>query len=206
MEIDLLLTTLNKHHNRVSMHGLHRKVLEVQAEAIGIPLNIIEVPEKPSMEEYNSLMMGKIEWLKSKGYTQTVFGDIFLEDLKRYREQMLLPYGIKAIFPLWKIDTKQLIHEFIDVGFKAIIICIDTLKLDMSFLGKELSLELIDRLPKDVDPCGENGEFHTFCFDGPIFKNPVPFEIGEKVFRDYDNPLDKKNSITFGFCDIKLKD
>ncbi|MEM7484243.1 MAG: diphthine--ammonia ligase [Bacteroidota bacterium] len=205
LEVNLLLTTLNKHHNRVSMHGLHREVLEAQARAVGIPLDILEVPEKPSMEEYNVLMKNKVLNLKSRGYTQTVFGDIFLEDLKQYREAMLRPLGIEPIFPIWQKDTKALIHEFLGLGFKAVIVCINNSKLDASFLGKELSLELVEKFPEDVDPCGENGEFHTFCFDGPIFKNPVAFEVGEKVFRDYDNPSDKKSSITFGFCDIKLK-
>ncbi|UII77277.1 diphthine--ammonia ligase [Flagellimonas sp. HMM57] len=205
VEIDLLLTTLNKHHNRVSMHGLHREVLEAQAKAIGTPLDILEVPENPSMDEYNALMKNKVLDLKSRGYTQTVFGDIFLDDLKQYREDMLQPLGIEPIFPIWKKDTKALIHEFIELGFKAVIVCINNSKLNASFLGKELSVELVEKFPEDIDPCGENGEFHTFCFDGPIFQTPVPFEIGEKVFRDYDNPSDIKNSITFGFCDIKLK-
>lgn len=205
LEIDCLLTTVNSHYNRVSMHGLCKKVLEAQAHAIGIPLDILEVPEKPSMEEYNALMKDKILHLKSDGYIQTVFGDIFLEDLKQYREKMLSPYGIKAIFPLWKRDTKQLIVEFLDLGFKAVIVCINNSKLKASFLGRELSLELINQLPEDVDPCGENGEFHTFCFDGPIFKNPIAFELGEKVYKTYDDPSNKTKSIKFGFCDIRLK-
>lgn len=205
LEIDCLLTTVNSHYNRVSMHGLRKKVLEAQADAVGIPLDILEVPETPSMEEYNILMKNKINQLKAAGYTQTVFGDIFLEDLKQYREKMLSPYRIKAIFPLWKKDTKALIHEFLKLGFKAVIICINNSKLEASFLGRQLSLELINQLPEDVDPCGENGEFHTFCFDGPIFKYPIAFELGEKVYKTYDDPSNKTKSIKFGFCDIRLK-
>ncbi|UII81211.1 diphthine--ammonia ligase [Flagellimonas sp. CMM7] len=205
LEIDCLLTTVNSHYNRVSMHGLRKEVLEAQAAEIGIPLDILEVPENPSMEEYNGLMGDKIKQLKAVGYTQTVFGDIFLEDLKQYREQMLAKYDIKAIFPLWKRDTKDLIHEFLELGFKAVIVCINSSKLDTSFLGKELSLELINQLPEDVDPCGEHGEFHTFCFDGPIFTNPIAFEVGEKVYKTYDDPSDKTKNIKFGFCDITLK-
>lgn len=205
LEIDRLLTTVNSHYNRVSMHGLPREVLEAQAAQTGIPLDILEVPENPSMEQYNGLMRDKIKQLKAAGYTQTVFGDIFLEDLKQYREQMLSKYDIKAIFPLWKRDTKDLIHEFLELGFRAVIVCINNSKLDESFLGKELSLELINQLPEDVDPCGENGEFHTFCFDGPIFTNPIAFEIGEKVYKMYDDPSDKTKNIKFGFCDILLK-
>ncbi len=204
-QIDCLLTTVNSHYNRVSMHGLRREVLETQAKAIGIPLDILEVPESPSMDEYNALMGNKIKDLKSQGYTHTAFGDIFLEDLKIYREKMLSSVGIQTIFPIWKRDTRELLEEFFELGFRAVIVCINNSKLDASFLGKELSLELIDQFPKDVDPCGENGEFHTFCFDGPIFEKLIEFEIGEKVFKTYNNPSDKNNTIKFGFCDIQLK-
>jgi uncharacterized protein (TIGR00290 family) len=168
-EIDRLLTTVNAHYNRVSMHGLPRKVLEAQAAAVGIPLDILEVPEKPSMEQYNELMRTTVTQLRSEGYTHTGFGDIFLEDLKQYREEMLNPYGLTTLFPLWKKDTKQLMEEFLGLGFRAVIICINNSKLDASFLGQELSQELLNKFPSDVDPCGENGEYHTFCFDGPIF-------------------------------------
>ncbi|PRX57310.1 diphthine--ammonia ligase [Flagellimonas meridianipacifica] len=202
--IDRLLTTVNGHYNRVSMHGLRKDVLEAQVEAIGISLDILQVPENPSMEEYNSLMKSKVSELKSAGYTHTVFGDIFLEDLKKYREDMLRPFGIQPIFPIWKKDTKVLLQEFLELGFKAVIVCINNSKLDKSFLGKELSLELMDALPKDVDPCGENGEFHTFCFDGPIFQYPVAFEVGEQIFKTYNNPSDSSKSIQFGFSDILL--
>lgn len=203
--VDLLLTTINAHYNRVSMHGLPINILEAQVKAIGIPLDILEVPENPSMEDYNNLMGAKMEQLKSEGYTHAAFGDIFLEDLKVYREQMLASVGIETLFPIWKRDTRKLLEEFFRLGFRAVIVCINNSKLDVSFLGQELSPELLDRLPKDVDPCGENGEFHTFCFDGPIFKHPIAFELGEKVYKTYDNPSDKENSIRFGFCDIVLK-
>ncbi|MGW9684956.1 Dph6-related ATP pyrophosphatase [Flagellimonas sp. 2504JD1-5] len=203
--VDRLLTTVNAHYDRVSMHGLRREVLETQAKAVGIPLDILEVPESPSMEEYSTLMGNKIEDLKSRGYTHTAFGDIFLEDLKAYREQMLSSVGIQTIFPIWKRDTRELLEEFFDLGFRAVIVCINNSKLDASFLGKKLSPELIDQFPKDVDPCGENGEFHTFCFDGPIFRHPIAFELGETIFRVYDNPSDKKNPIKFGFRDVLLK-
>ncbi|MFS4454880.1 ATP-binding protein [Maribacter sp. 2304DJ31-5] len=204
-KIDRLLTTINAHYNRVSMHGLRKEVLEAQTAAIGIPLDILEVPENPSMEDYNILMGHKMEQLKSAGYSHTVFGDIFLEDLKKYREQMLSPHNIKAIFPIWKKDTRLLIQEFLALGFRAVIVCIDNSKLENSFLGQELSLELIDKLPQNVDSCGENGEFHTFCFDGPIFNAPIAHEIGPTIFKTYDNPSDKKNPIQFGFCDVVLK-
>ncbi|MEM9362418.1 MAG: diphthine--ammonia ligase [Bacteroidota bacterium] len=203
--IERLLTTVNGHYNRVSMHGLQRSVLEAQAEAIGIPLDILEVPENPSMVEYNALMENKVLELKAEGYTHTVFGDIFLEDLKQYRENMLRPLGIEPIFPIWKKDTEALLQEFLELGFRAVVICINNSKLNKSFLGKELSMEFLNSLPKDVDPCGENGEFHSFCFDGPIFKYPVAFELGEQTFRAYKDPSDKDEKIQFGFCDILLQ-
>ncbi|MFS4466614.1 diphthine--ammonia ligase [Maribacter sp. 2210JD10-5] len=205
-KIDRLLTTVNSHYDRVSMHGLSRKVLEAQAAATAISLDVLEVPENPTMEEYNSLMTAKIKTLKESGYTHTAFGDIFLEDLKEYRENMLSALHVKAVFPIWKRDTRQLIGEFLKLGFKAVIVCIDNTKINASFLGKTITQELIDALPDTVDPCGENGEFHTFCFDGPIFKAPIAYEIGEHVFRTYDNPSDKSKSIRFGFCDVLLKE
>ncbi len=203
--IDRLLTTMNQHYNRVSMHGLRREVLEAQTASIGIPLDVIEVPEKPSMEAYNSLMETKTKELVSEGYTHAAFGDIFLEDLKQYREKMLATHNIQCIFPIWKRDTRELFMEFLELGFKTVIVCINNSKLDESFLGAELNEALLNKLPADVDPCGENGEFHTFCFDGPIFDYPIDFEIGDSVFRTYDDPSDKENSIRFGFCDILLK-
>lgn len=203
--IDQLLTTVNAHYNRVSMHGLRREVLEAQTAALGIPLDIVEVPEKPSMETYNALMETKIKGLVSEGYTHAAFGDIFLEDLKEYREKMLAPHNIQCVYPIWKRDTTELLLEFLDLGFKSVIICINNAKLDEAFLGAELSRELLKELSPDVDPCGENGEFHTFCFDGPIFDHPLAIEKGEKVFKTYDDPSDKSNNICFGFLDVQLK-
>lgn len=204
-KVDRLLTTVNSHYNRVSMHGLRKEVLEAQAKAIGISLDILYVPENPSMEDYNALMKIKTQELVSEGYQDTIFGDIFLEDLKVYRENMLAPFGIKCHFPLWKRNTKELIEEFFHLGFRAVIVCLDNTKLDESLLGAELTPELINKLPQNVDPCGENGEFHTFCFDGPIFNYPIEFNLGEKKFHTYKNPSNKEKDIVFGFCDILLE-
>ncbi|MEX0362781.1 MAG: ATP-binding protein [Allomuricauda sp.] len=203
--VDRLLTTVNSHYNRVSMHGLPRPVLEAQTVAIDIPLDIVEVPEKPSMETYNELMTQKMQQMVADGYTHAAFGDIFLEDLKVYREKLLATQGIQAVFPIWKRDTRELYMEFLEKGFRTVIVCINNDLLEESFLGAELSLDLLEQFPKNVDPCGENGEFHTFCFDGPIFNHPISFEIGEKVFRTYDNPSDTSKPIQFGFCDILLQ-
>ena len=198
-QVDYLLTSVNAHHNRVIMHGLRVILLQQQLNAIGIPNGVIELPEHPTNEEYEKLMRKKVQQLKTEGFEHAAFGDIFLEDLKEYREQRLLKLNIKALFPLWKKDTKQLIHEFIDLGFKTVVVCVNAALLDKSFAGRTIDRDFLNDLPEDVDPCGENGEFHTFCYDGPIFKYPVKFSIGETVFREYQHGQMKSG---FWFCDL----
>ncbi len=207
LNIDKLLTSINTHHNRVSMHGLRRELLEQQARSIGLPLDTIELPEEPTMEEYNMEMQKTVKKFQSKGYTNCGFGDIFLEDLRMYREKQLQPFNIACLFPLWKRDTKELINEFLDLGFKAVVICIKSELLDVSFLGRQINQRFLNDLPSNVDPCGENGEFHTFCFDGPLFTKPIAFTIGKQVYREYENPKQgdnakNANNIGFWFCDL----
>lgn len=205
LNIDLLLTTISPELSRVSMHGIRREVLEAQTGALGIPLEILELPEDLTMQQYNEKMSGRLEKLKSRHYTHAVFGDIFLEDLRQYREKMLSPYNIKPVFPLWKKDTNALIRDFLRLGYKSVIVCVNTSRLNESFLGMELSEKLVEKLPGDVDPCGENGEFHTLCFDGPIFSKPLNIVAGEKVFRTYKSPSGQNEDVVFGFCDLMLK-
>lgn len=205
--VERLLIAMNAHHNRVSMHGLRRELLEQQIESLGITATTIELPEEPTMQEYQQIMNSTVEKLKTDGFTDCAFGDIYLEDLRNYREEQLKPFGIKCHFPLWKRDNKKIISEFLDLGFKAIVICIKSDLLDESFVGRELDEQFINDLPQNVDPCGENGEFHTFCYAGPIFTKPVEFTIGEKVFKEYnapkgDNQLDDNHKISFWFCDL----
>ena len=197
--VNYLLTSVNAFHKRVSMHGLRTELLQKQVNAIGIPSGVIELPEHPTNEEYKELMREKVQQLKTDGFEYAAFGDIFLEDLKEYREQQLQQLNIKALFPLWKKDTKQLIHEFIDLGFKTIVVCVNADLLDKSFAGRIIDNDFMNDLPEGVDPCGENGEFHTFCFDGPIFKYPVRFSVGETVFREYQHGQLKSG---FWFCDL----
>ncbi|MCO6149534.1 diphthine--ammonia ligase [Flavobacterium sp. NRK1] len=197
--VDYLLTSVNSHYNRVSMHGLRKELLEKQVQAVGIPGTNIELLEQPTNAEYETIMKGKVENLLTEGYEYAAFGDIFLEDLKTYRENQLKPFGIKTVFPLWKKDTKKLMSQFIDLGFKAITVCIDGSKLDKSFAGRIIDHDFINDLPKDVDICGENGEFHTFCFDGPYFKKPVNFTKGEIIMREYNTKGFKSK---FWFCDL----
>lgn len=193
--VDELITTVNSHYNRVSMHGLRKELLEAQTKALKIPASLIELPEMPSMEIYEQQMLETTSRLKKEGFTHTAFGDIFLEDLRTYRENQLAKQGIKAIFPLWKRDTKALLSEFLELGFKTIIVCANSKYFGEDFVGTVIDENFINNLPEGVDPCGENGEFHTFCFDGPIFNQPIPFTIGEKVYRVYNTPKTDNDSV-----------
>ncbi len=183
-----LLTNINNEFRRISMHGVREELLEHQANAIGIPLQKLVLDDQPSMVEYEKQMMRTINQLQYEGFTHSVFGDIFLEDLKKYRETQLTKASMNAVFPLWKRDTTELIREFIDLGFKAIIVCINEKYLDKRFCGRILDESFITDLPENVDACGENGEFHTFVFNGPIFKHPVAFTKGEIIYRKYAAP------------------
>lgn len=205
-----LITTVNTHFNRVTMHGLRLELLTAQTEALGIKSSVIELPEMPSMDTYEDIMLKAVSALKDDNFTHSAFGDIYLEDLKVYRENQLATQNIKTVFPLWKRDTKQLITEFLALGFKTIVVCANSKYFDQDFVGTIIDENFIDNLPEGVDPCGENGEFHTFCFDGPIFKNPISFTIGEKVYREYNAPKTDDNSVcksdaeTYGvwYCDL----
>ena len=179
--------------------------MEAQIKALGIPCNTVELPENPDMETYGNLMKESVQNLKAQGYTTAGFGDIFLEDLREYREKQLNELGIDCVFPLWKRDTKEIMEEFLSLGFKAIVICINSQLLDESFVGRELDASFLRDLPDNVDPCGENGEFHSFCFDGPIFKHPVAFKMGEKTYREYPSPDENEPDYGYWFCDLLLK-
>jgi len=209
--IEKLLTNINGNHRRISMHGVREELLELQAEAIGLPLQKIILPEEPSMQEYENKMKETLEELQKENFTHAFFGDIFLEDLKKYREEQLSKVGISCIFPLWKRDTVELMHEFIDLGFKTILVCTNADLLPQEFAGRIINKDFLKDLPKNVDACGENGEFHTFVFDGPIFKKSVPVKVGEKIFREYKGPKDETDNcfikkpaapIGFWFCDL----
>ncbi|MBD0778764.1 diphthine--ammonia ligase [Maribacter sp. ANRC-HE7] len=198
-EVEYILTTVNAHYNRVSMHGLRRDLLEQQLQSIGIANGVVALPETPSNNDYEELMGRTVRQLKTDGFEYAAFGDIFLDDLRTYREQQLEKVGVKTVFPLWKKDTGQLIHEFLDKGFKTIVVCVNADLLDASFAGRIIDEDFINDLPEGVDPCGENGEFHTFCFDAPYFECPVRFTIGEKVYKEYKNGGTTNG---FWFCDL----
>jgi uncharacterized protein (TIGR00290 family) len=181
-EVTLLFSTVTEGFNRTSIHGVREELLEAQAASIGIPLQKIRIPEQCSNEQYGSIMEKELASMKSQGIDHIAFGDLFLEDVRRYREEMLIPTGITPIFPLWGINTTELIHRFLSLGFRTITTCVDLTRLPENFSGREIDNEFLAELPAEVDPCGENGEFHSFVFDGPIFKKPIQFEIGQKKF------------------------
>lgn len=206
-DVTQLITTVNRHHDRVTMHGLRKELLLSQTKSLGIEASIIELPEQPSMAIYEKTMLETVLKLKSEGYTHSAFGDIFLEDLRDYRDKQLQAHDIKTVYPLWKKDTTTLLHRFLDLGFKTVIVAASAKYFNDDFVGTTIDKDFIKHLPKGVDPCGENGEFHTFCYDGPIFKHPIDFSIGEKMYREYDTPKTKASSSAngktgFWFCDL----
>jgi len=186
-----LLTTVTEGYERISMHGVRRELLERQAQSIGLPLHEVRIPPQCVNPIYEARMEEALRVYLEQGVRTVAFGDIFLEDLRAYRERNLARIGMSAIFPIWKRDTRELIRSFHADRFRAVAVCVDGKVLDSSFAGRELDDSFFRDLPPRADPCGENGEFHTFVFDGPIFRSPIPVRTGEIVNRD-----------GFIFCDI----
>jgi uncharacterized protein (TIGR00290 family) len=189
--VTALLTTVTEENDRISMHGVRRVLLERQAESVGLPLHAVLIPPQCVNTTYEARMKEALSEHLARGVQRVAFGDIFLEDLRIYRQRNLAQLGMEALFPIWKRDTRELAREFVRLGFRAIAVCVDPRVLDPSFAGRLLDESFFAGLPPGVDPCGENGEFHTFVFDGPIFQKPIHFLIGEKVTRD-----------GFCFCDL----
>ena len=184
LEISALLTTLTEEYGRVSIHGVNEILLDQQANAVGLELEKLFIPKNCSNEDYECLMRRMLEKYSEKGVSATVFGDIFLENLRKHRTEKLSLINMDALFPLWGQDTGELAEEFIALGFKAIITCVDTKFLDRKFTGREFDRKFLSELPDSVDPCGENGEFHTFVCDGPIFREPIPYRKGQILLRE----------------------
>ncbi len=179
-----LLTTVTGGYDRVSMHGVRRELLHAQARSLGLPLQEVVISQKSDHEEYAQKMAAVMTSFKNNGVSHVAFADLFLEDVRQYRVDNLVKVGMEPVFPLWKIPTPELAQRFINLGFKTIITCVDTEQLPAEFSGRDFDQSFLDDLPPTVDPCGENGEFHSFAYDGPIFKEPVRFEKGEIVLRD----------------------
>lgn len=179
-----LFTTVNKDYERVAMHSTRQVLLEKQADALGLPLEIVYIPANCSNEIYAASMESLVQKAIASGVEAIGFGDLFLQDIRNYREQLLAKSGIEPVFPLWQIPTHQLAQEMASLGFEAILTCIDPSKLPTSFAGRNFNSQTIRDFPKDVDPCGENGEFHTFVYSSPNFNNQIPVTVGEVVERD----------------------
>lgn len=195
-DVKYLLTTINDKFKRISMHGVREELLDKQAESIGIPLLKVRVTGGTN-NEYENQMETVLLKAKSEGINNVIFGDIFLEDLRIYREANLAKVGMKGIFPIWKTDTINLIGDFISQQFKAVLSCANNEYLGEEWAGREIDKSFIEQLPAIVDPCGENGEYHTFCYDGPLFKKKISFTVGEKVYKALD-----MTTKGFWFCDL----
>ena len=180
-----LLTTLNEAFDRVAMHAVRRSLLEAQAEAVGLPLHAVGLPWPCPNEEYERRMGDAVARFVADGFTHVAFGDLFLDDVRSYRESRLANTGLTPLFPLWKIKpTADLAREMIAGGLRAVLTCVDPRKLPSSFAGRAFDLALLAELPPEVDPCGENGEFHSFVSDGPMFRHPIAARVGDVVERD----------------------
>lgn len=189
-----LLTTTNAQFDRVAMHGVRREVLEAQARAAGLPLHVVPLPWPCSNEDYERLMGDAVAGFVRDGFTHVAFGDLFLDDVRRYREERLAGTGLTPLFPLWRLSsTADLAREMIAGGLRATLSTVDPRVLDVSFAGRTFDHALLADLPSTVDPCGENGEFHSCVWDGPMFAQPLPVSVHETVTRD-----------GFAFADIRL--
>jgi len=184
IEIGGLLTTMNEQFDRVAMHSVRRRLLEAQASAAAVPLRTVPLPWPCSNEQYEQRMRAAVSQAVDEGFTHVAFGDLFLEDVRRYREEKLAGTGLTPLFPIWGIPTDQLAMTMVTSGLRSVLTCINPKHLDRSFAGRQFDRALLDDLPAGVDKCGERGEFHSFAWDGPMFKRPVDIEVGEVVDRD----------------------
>ena len=186
-----LLTTVTRDYDRISMHGVRRVLLEKQAASVGLPLYQVFISKEATNEEYEMKMVEAFSVYREHGINSIVFGDLFLADIRTYRDEFLAKHNLRGIYPVWQRNTTEFIQEFIELGFKAVVTCVDSKALDQSFAGRIIDHAFLASLPANVDPCGENGEFHTFVYDGPNFAQPVEFSVGETISRD-----------GFWFCDL----
>lgn len=208
-EVKYLLTTINDTFKRISMHGVREELLDIQTDAIGIPLLKVKVSEG-SNAEYEKQMEATLLKVQAEGIRHVVFGDIYLEDLRNYRENNLKKLGMQGVFPLWKMNTKDLIHDFLSLQFKTITCCINDGYLAEEWVGREIDTSFVNQLPSGVDPCGEDGEYHTFCYDGPLFKKKINFIKGEKVYKALEIKTAENDCVLpaesltkgFWFCDL----
>lgn len=190
-EIAALLTTITAGYDRISMHGVRRTLLEQQAASLGLPLQKAFIPSSCTNAQYEATMRAVLTHYQAQGVNACAFGDLFLRDIRAYRERNLAAIGMKALFPVWERDTTEFIRTFIDLGFKAVVTCVDPKALPPTFAGRVIDESFLRDLPPGVDPCGENGEFHSFVYAGPLFREEVKVAVGQVVLRD-----------GFYFCDL----
>lgn len=191
-EIAALLTTVTEGFDRISMHGVRRELLDLQAGSLGIPLRKIMIPQDCTNAIYEERMREDLSQIKAQGISKIAFGDLFLRDVRQYRDERLAQAGMTGLYPIWMRDTAELVRTFIGLGFKALLACVDTQQIDAEFAGREIDLQLLRDLPDGADPCGENGEYHSFVYAGPIFNKPIACKTGDRVMR----------AERFNYCDI----
>lgn len=204
-EIVALLTTVNRETRCSTMHGIPLPLLQVQADSIGFPLHVVDLTPKGNMEDYGTAMSQAVEHFKALGVTHFIFGDIFLHDVRKYREQQLARYGIEVVEPLWGKTSEEVMEDFLVSGLRTVIVTTMADNLGAEAIGREIDRDFIVSLPDGIDPNGENGEYHTFCYDGPIFRYPIPFRLGEPFSQSYDIRLDDGtvNTYSYWFADLK---
>lgn len=198
-DIVALLTTINSDSKRSTMHAIPASLLQKQADSIGIPLYVVNLLPNGEMQGYEEAMTDTVNHFLSQGVTHFLFGDIFLHDVKTYRERQLNPYGITVVEPLWGKSSPEIMDEFLASGLQTIIVTTMAEVLDESYIGKLIDKELVDRLPETADVCGENGEYHTFCYDGPIFKYPVAYTLGNPEYRTYPVKMEDGSEKEFSY-------
>ncbi|HUQ79499.1 MAG TPA: hypothetical protein VM076_00100 [Gemmatimonadaceae bacterium] len=191
VDVQVLLTTVTDEYDRISMHGVRRSLLEDQAAALGIPLHIVRIPPAATNDQYEAAMRDALGELRSSGIEAMAFGDLFLVDVRAYRERLLNGSGIEPLFPIWGRPTAVLARTFVHDEFRAVLVCVDPRQIDVSHCGAEFDQSLLEALPASADPCGENGEFHTFVYDGPMFGRPIEAQRGDVVEKG-----------GFVFCDL----
>ena len=208
LRVEALVTTVSESTGRITMHGVPRTLLQQQAASVQLPLHEINLPDSGGMSAYETAISHTNQLLRHEGFDQAISGDLFLEDLKAFREQLYAKDQLQTLFPLWKKDTRTLLRNFIDLGFKAIVVCTNDAFLDKSFCGRLIDDSFLNDLPPGVDVCGEHGEYHSFVFDGPMFSSPIHFHTGDLVYRTYPAPTtndcftDPQPAAGFYFCDL----